>query len=196
MSVLLLLAVAAAGFFAYQTQNLVKQINEIKTVSTPTTKPSSTPDPTANWKTYTNDKYDFVFKYPSEYVVEERVPGFLIIKSPDDSEAQAGISLDSRLLGPYASYSKAKETYDKGYLVANTHKVGSWEVFSATAEEGMLKDVQIKIGLIGYKTGVLEVETLSNTKYEDAFDQILATFKFTNTESPTPTATSSSTPTN
>lgn len=31
------------------------------------TKPSSTPNPTANWKTYTNAKYGFEFKYPATH---------------------------------------------------------------------------------------------------------------------------------
>jgi hypothetical protein len=31
--------------------------------------PSPTPDPTANWKTYTNQKYFYSFKYPQSYTV-------------------------------------------------------------------------------------------------------------------------------
>lgn len=46
--------------------------------SVPTTNPSSISDQTANWKTYTNEKYGFNFKYPGEWVVEfnEKDSGF------------------------------------------------------------------------------------------------------------------------
>ena len=76
LSVLLLLAVSIAGFFAYQTQKLVKELTMLKTepiptpevTMEPTTEPvatdSSEVDPTANWKTYINK--DFSFKYPND----------------------------------------------------------------------------------------------------------------------------------
>ena len=48
-------------FFAYQTQKLVKELNNLKSdekiVSEVT--PEPTTDPTANWKTYTNTQYNF-----------------------------------------------------------------------------------------------------------------------------------------
>ena len=76
LSVLLLLSVIIAGFFAYQTQKLVKELTMLKTepiptpevTMEPTTEPvatdSSEVDPTANWKTYINK--DFSFKYPND----------------------------------------------------------------------------------------------------------------------------------
>ncbi len=44
----------------------------------PKVNPTSTPDPTANWKTYINTKYNFSFKYPSNLKV--------VLPSPDDYE--------------------------------------------------------------------------------------------------------------
>lgn len=82
LSVLLLLAVSVAGFFAYQTQRLVAELkikNEELIVKTPeqTVEPvatsSSTVDPTANWKTYTNKVFNFSFKYPSEYQLTDNL---------------------------------------------------------------------------------------------------------------------------
>ena len=85
LSVLLLLSVIIAGFFAYQTQKLVKELTMLKTepiptpevTMEPTTEPvatdSSEVDPTANWKTYTNEK--FVFKYPSTVTVSLKTQG-------------------------------------------------------------------------------------------------------------------------
>lgn len=64
LSILLLISVFIAGFFAYQTQKLVKELRVIGNKPEPTASPTQTPDPTADWKTYTNTKYGFSFKYP------------------------------------------------------------------------------------------------------------------------------------
>ena len=40
------------------------------TVTLKTTNPTSTPDPTANWKTYTNTKYNYSFKYPGDWKLD------------------------------------------------------------------------------------------------------------------------------
>ena len=71
LSVSLLISVFIAGFFAYRTQNLVKEITKLRVVPTPIATPTPTPDPTADWKTYTNYDYGFSFKYPTEITVKE-----------------------------------------------------------------------------------------------------------------------------
>lgn len=77
LSVLLLLAVSVAGFFAYQTQKLVSELRikneELRIATTVTPEPTIEPvatnsagaatDSTANWKTYTNNEYGFKFNY-------------------------------------------------------------------------------------------------------------------------------------
>ncbi len=76
LSILLFISVVIAGFFAYQTQRLVSELkikNEelIVKTSEPTVEPVATnsaiatADPTANWKTYTDDKYKFSLRYPN-----------------------------------------------------------------------------------------------------------------------------------
>lgn len=70
LSVLLLVSVFIAGFFAWQTQNLVREINSNKIELTPIATQTSDQDSTQNWKIYSNDKLGFsfklapVFKYP------------------------------------------------------------------------------------------------------------------------------------
>jgi len=81
LSILLIISVAIAGFFAFQTRKLVKELTILKSkekiVSVATTEPtvepvatnsaSATPDTTANWKTYTDPKQRFLIKYPATW---------------------------------------------------------------------------------------------------------------------------------
>ncbi len=79
LSVLLFISVSIAGFFAFQTQKLVKELTALKAgekvvalaTNEPTIEPvateSSETDPTANWKTYTNNTYGFLIKYPTSW---------------------------------------------------------------------------------------------------------------------------------
>ncbi|MFZ3301696.1 MAG: hypothetical protein WA152_03225 [Microgenomates group bacterium] len=81
LSVLLLLSISIAGFFAFQTQKLIKELTMLKTeekvvyTSEPITEPlatdSSEVDPTANWKTYTDLDKKHTFKYPSDWVLKD-----------------------------------------------------------------------------------------------------------------------------
>lgn len=56
-----------------------------------TTQPSSTPNETANWKTYTNSQENFSFKYPSDWKLREQVVEsneFTILVQAESSEKQ------------------------------------------------------------------------------------------------------------
>lgn len=77
LSVLLFIYVSIAGFFTFQTQKLVKELTLLRTEPSPvaTVEPTIEPvatevsevDPTANWKTYINNTYGFLIKYPSTW---------------------------------------------------------------------------------------------------------------------------------
>lgn len=71
---LLLIAGSAAGFYAFKPQ-ILKLVS--KPSPTPTVIPSltrnpisPTPDPTVNWKIYTNNDYHFSFRYPPEFTLK------------------------------------------------------------------------------------------------------------------------------
>ena len=81
LSILLIISVLIAGFFAYQTQKLVKEFNKDQSETfTPTAIPTQTPtptvDPTANWQTYKNIEIGFEIKHPNEYKQVEDTYGW------------------------------------------------------------------------------------------------------------------------
>lgn len=66
LSILLIISCLIAGFFAWQTQKLVKELTAYRLQPTATQTPTPTPNPTADWKMYTSEKYNFSFKYPND----------------------------------------------------------------------------------------------------------------------------------
>ncbi len=69
LSILLIISVAISGFFAFQTQKLVKELTVLRTEPTsmpkaePTAKPAATFDNVDSWTTVQNDN-GFSFRYP------------------------------------------------------------------------------------------------------------------------------------
>jgi len=62
LSILLLISCLIAGFFAYQTQKLVKELTVYNLQSEETPIATSSPDPVVDWKAYTNSELVFSFK--------------------------------------------------------------------------------------------------------------------------------------
>lgn len=73
LSILLLISCLIAGFFAYQTQKLVKELTIYRLQPTEAPVPTPTPYPTADWKTYENIKYGYTVKYPPLLVPVETI---------------------------------------------------------------------------------------------------------------------------
>jgi len=207
LSVLLLLSCIIAGFFAWQTQNLVKELQEIRSQELVTSVPTPTPDPTADWKTYTNTKYFYTLKYPSHWLAESREPGVdntptiyatsrSIILSPDNQiqrvpnpllEIQ---SVGSEISRPnYSEWVKRQRSnFVEGYKITNetTYDIAG---VSATLLEGLhmypSSSTYIKqLYFASSEEGVYHSISIgSDTKQDSAvFDQILSTFKFTDLE--------------
>jgi len=66
---LFLIAFVVGGFFTGSKQNI--SLNKKANPSVVQSAPTPTPDPTANWKTYKNEKYKFEFIYPQKYWVND-----------------------------------------------------------------------------------------------------------------------------
>lgn len=75
MIVIHLIAVAVIGYLIYQNIQFRKQISLPQPTPLASIAPTILPtaDPTANWKTYTNEGLGIKFKYPNNLVVSERV---------------------------------------------------------------------------------------------------------------------------
>jgi len=67
---LLIVALGVAGYFGWQNYQLKleKEVVDIQPESSPVVEV----DETAEWEIYTNDKYNFQFKYPSDADIEEK----------------------------------------------------------------------------------------------------------------------------
>lgn len=173
LSVLLLLAVSIAGFFAYQTQKLVAELrikNEELTIKVPT--PTTTPDPTADWKTYTNS--DFGYKYPSEWNIGQ---GQTAVVS---DIAGVGITNFKKDMPMYNECMKKDKTDVKNDLMV---KYYSYDLGTeACSNQANINNKEIwvtKADGDGYQPGIIiEYNTVIYPKSLDIIDQILSTFKF------------------
>jgi len=69
--IVLILAALVGGYLIYQ--------NQPKPIPSPSliTQPSPTPDKTANWKTYTSKRANFLFQYPSSWPIAAATDGQL-----------------------------------------------------------------------------------------------------------------------
>ena len=94
----LFLGLPISGYILFQTKDpLSKWIgneSNIKTTPSVTNTISPTPDPTADWKTYRNDKYGFEFKYPVEYIEEPQEKPY--IASIDETPLRISVKSKSQ----------------------------------------------------------------------------------------------------
>ncbi|MBI4157225.1 hypothetical protein HY502_00025 [Candidatus Woesebacteria bacterium] len=169
--ILVVIALAVAGYFAYQNMQLKKSADNKQQAAVPSTTsyPSPTANPTANWKTYTNQEYNFSFKYPSDLAVREN-------KNPSLTE-NAEIVLVGELSDKFFYV-------NLGYLEDGTDKadmkfeykdsvIASKQAKMQTITTGG-KVTQVSYGVKNENTDMV----ISSNFEEYIFDQILSTFKF------------------
>jgi hypothetical protein len=106
LSTLLFISVVIAGFFAFQTQKLVKELSlrddrsNVDTstieITPPTISPIATSNPAidsvANWKTYTNKEIGFLIQYPTGWRMAELESGVMFGPSEIGEDLLIGIN--------------------------------------------------------------------------------------------------------
>lgn len=213
LSVLLLLSVSIAGFFAFQTQKLVNELTVLKTkenvVPVVTPEPESTfpmyteptADPTANWKTYTNTKYNFSFKYPSDFKINEMADevystayrGTIINSGPIDpfgkslsitfssrsnlNDPDAACEQNDGVMGRCADYKGRGVKFNKESSVINNSTGIYVQTNEPTAKTYYLRKTS---GSKVVEVGLWNGDSTLTKNDIDTLDQILSTFKFTN----------------
>jgi len=140
---------------------------------------SVTPSKETEWQTYTNNKYGFEFKYPSDYKIEERVDGFFVITTQGEQAPQAGISIDARLQGIFETYEKAINYYTTSLELSKDSQGSNLSTFVGIGRDGMIKGIEFQNAVIRYKTGAIGIETVNTEPYKSIFDRVVSSFRTT-----------------
>lgn len=162
--------------------------------------PSLTPisDPTLNWKTYTNTRYQYSVRYPNDWIANSIGPGTgtmplddvqqgLLLTPPTSTPARGmGIPIeDIHIQIEVDSRQTSGETYEE-WVNATKKNLADTTISITESEIASFKTTVIKTGFkIIYllsspdKTKFIFIETQGPTfEYRDIIDQILSTFKF------------------
>lgn len=198
LSILLLLAVGATGFFAYQTQNLKKQIGELRNMNNeltqtqptpiPTTnnlQPISTPDPTADWKTYTNSNIRASINYPPNWEMKEETNG----KSVDFNTMTISPKVvEGNKVNYFFNFQlEDPNNFQEWTTNGSSKKLESVTVNNLTFERYIGADMFYTLNYI-YKSTNGEIyrfylgpytQTEQPTSLDNVVNQILSTFRFT-----------------
>jgi len=171
--VLVLLIITGSGTYAFL------NFQKPKPQPTPKTQPTSTPSPTPtdetdSWKTYSNQKYGFKFKYPNNYSIKEEEESstafYVWLNNGKDDEFRLDV-VPSNNSGSFASRLTPVKKFQ--------HNNSSWTEYprSSYSDAGMSGDTPTT-----YETkhnGFYFSLILFNENLTTA-EKILSTFKFTN----------------
>lgn len=201
LSILLLIACFIAGFFAYQTQTLVKELTEIKNNQQPTpvttTETSKTTQEqtatesgvitgTENWKTYVNTKIGASIKYPSEWILKEESNG---VSVDFNTNTLSNKVVEGNRVNYFFNFQlEDPANYNAWSSDISSKKLSPLKVGDRNFERIIAADMFYTINYI-LKTEDGRIfrlylgpysETESKTVLDDTVTKILSTFKFTN----------------
>lgn len=197
-----LAALGITGVLAYQNHQLKKQVENLSrgtevtstkalqptpTSTTSTPSPTPTIDPVANWKTYTSEKYNFSFKYPSSWDYQK------VSSKTQNTIDYLQITLaKSEYFNPIPKGNpliliSITETTDKNKLSVyqNTEIIKTIVIGGITAEERKHKTPTVDSKYITFfnNNAAYEFESRVHSQdpeHQNIFDQILSTFQFIN----------------
>lgn len=202
LSVLLIISVAISGFFAFQTQKLVKELTELKVqekvVAVATTEPiateSSAVDPIANWKLVSNKFW--TFKIPSNQNYIKCSSGDIIFTgSPTvndlfekDQTLECNFGMMTDLFNVYRALHNSQNDIaiptntDPAFdpLVSSVSKIKvdnkNATLQKETISSGQGTGTRYKIYIDSSQ--YTDVITFNDISQKELMDQILSTFKF------------------
>ena len=183
LSVLLLISVFIAGFFAYQTQKLVKELTVYRLQPTQTPTPTATPDPTAGWKTYTNTNIGYLLKYPEDWNIPTEKSQQTSFDNTLTITFIAGTTLEKYVTNNLPTDKTPTVDYINGDIY------GEKIVYKSGVDQAIL-DVAIVLPKQSNNVIVFSyTDYAGHITKSETIDQILSTFKFID-----PTASSTSRP--
>lgn len=186
--ILLIISATLNGILFYQNLQLKKQLVQ----NIPSQSPSPelqtllpTPDPTADWISYINTKYNYSFRYPSGFILETSLPGIAPKTTPDENSKYFDL-MGGKLNPDENIYVQASDYFA---ILINTNQ---WEepeevvINNLKAEMYKNKKVDTTDNKILYRFRDQEKEIqvdfiltyLEKSQSIQLFDQILSTFKF------------------
>lgn len=198
--IILLIAVAIGGIYLVRDYNK-SRLGDI-TFNTSVLPPSSNPtDETVNWKTYTNSKYNYQFRYPNDFEITEESTDKVYISNnlpPDPSCKGGGCNLgtprlsiyfehlnnpgeDAMSLDEYANSRRTSllRTNNDQSQIEKIQKFGLDARFVEGTTEGYNHNYFIKPNPnLSFSISVIFLSKVEVSKYEDTANQILSTFKF------------------
>ena len=190
MALFVLMSLVVVGFLYYQNQQLKSMLASYQVpVVSPT--PTATTDPTADWKTYINEKGKFTFKYPDDVTIENQknisnTVGIGItdtVKAFNSSGGSSGIPYFINI--EYNQPLNKNSTTPDGLKIDNQQEIN---VDGKVATQYVYEVTKLQVGFdVGDKTENIFIKNNSNsiliqlTDYTKLtlFNQILSTFKFT-----------------
>jgi hypothetical protein len=211
LSILLFISLSIAAFFAYQTQKLVADLTDYREQVKQTPIAIETSDPTTGWKTYTNTKYKFEVKQPKDTMIGYFDVRSGLFSDPNGEENQIDILLESQtelfkrfiqievtdsVMYKKSLFNAVNDTYNQQkehFQTTNISQVNPVKFLNFDGYEYTFSGQAIyALGWGGVvEKGDYRVRVFQKDGYYFAFysrvdktlDQILSTFKFTDTES-------------
>ena len=164
MALFVVASLSITGFLYYQNQQLKSMLASYQNTPSPT--PTATTDPTANWKTYTNDAYKFSFKYPGDLNIEN---------NQVDTSNYIQLIFNKSLTDSFTIEASTKYPVNQPKYLLDTQPIGTkningydWGLFKLPNNSS---GTQIEINSVLYSI-------IYPTENEAGIDQILSTFKF------------------
>lgn len=170
-------------------QNTSSESPAIISVSPQPTSPLlPSPNPTANWETYTNSSYHFSFKYPQDWHISLDQPNLVYVNSPTnfaliinyktkgDSKKIVRSSVGAGDLISRGTVKFADQMVSRDILIYQNQDKG---ILYNKSKEITVSNLVFSINIDNLRSAAAGYPTLDN-QTEDQADQILSTFTFAN----------------